>query len=79
MNYGETKAQFLGLLKRRDITDSLAETFLQQAVSRIQRVLRIPPMEKSVAVVYDGTILTNGEIPIPSDYLRLIAHGRHHA
>jgi hypothetical protein len=73
MNYGDLKAQFLGLLKRRDITDTQADTFIQQAVSRTQRVLRIPPMEKSVAVVYDGTVFTNGQIPIPSDYLRLIA------
>lgn len=72
MNYGDLQAQFEGLLKRRDLTPTQSTTFLQQAVSRIQRVLRIPPMEKSVAVVYDGTILTNGEIPIPSDFLRLI-------
>lgn len=73
MNYGETKAQFLGLLKRRDMTDAQADIFLQQAVSRIQRVLRIPPMEKSVAVTYDGTVIHDGALPIPSDYLRLIA------
>ena len=73
MNYGDLKAQFLGLLKRRDITDTQADIFIQQAVSRTQRVLRIPPMEKSIAVVYDGTVFTNGQIPIPSDYLRLIA------
>jgi hypothetical protein len=73
MNYAETKAQFVGLLKRRDMTDAQADIFLQQAVSRIQRVLRIPPMEKSVAVTYDGTVFHDGQIPIPSDYLRLIA------
>jgi hypothetical protein len=73
MNYGELQAQFEGLLKRRDMTPTQSTTFLQQAIARIQRVLRIPPMEKSVAVVYDGTILTDGEIPIPNDYLRLIA------
>lgn len=73
MNYGETKAQFLGLLKRRDLTDAQADIFLQQSVARVQRVLRIPPMEKSIAVTYDGTVFTNGEIPIPNDYLRLIA------
>jgi hypothetical protein len=73
MNYGELQAQFEGLLKRRDMTPTQSSTFLQQAVSRVQRVLRIPPMEKSVSVIYDGTIFTNGELPIPSDYLRLIA------
>lgn len=72
MNYGELKAQFLGLLKRRDLTDTQAETFLQQAVARVQRTLRIPPMEKSIIVTYDGVSFTNGELPIPTDYLRLI-------
>jgi hypothetical protein len=54
MNYGELQAQFEGLLKRRDMTPTQSQIFLQQAVSRVQRVLRIPPMEKSVAVTYDG-------------------------
>ncbi len=73
MNYADLKNDFLGLLKRRDITDTQADIFIQKAVNRTQRVLRIPPMEKSIAVVYDGTIFSNGQIPIPSDYLRLIA------
>lgn len=73
MNYGEMKTQFLGLLKRRDLSDAQADIFLQQAVSRVQRILRIPPMEKSIAVTYDGVTFTNGQIPIPNDYLRLIA------
>lgn len=73
MNYGDLKADFLGLLKRRDITDTQADSFIQKAVTRVQRVLRIPPMEKSIAVTYDGSVFNNGQIPIPSDYLRLIA------
>lgn len=73
MNYGEVKAQFLALLKRRDLTDTQADIFLQQAVARVQRLLRIPPMEKSIAVTYDGDVFTDGQIPIPNDYLRLIA------
>ena len=73
MNYGQLREQFEGLLKRRDMTPSQSETFLQQAVSRVQRVLRIPPMEKSVSVTYDGVTYQDGEIPIPNDYLRMIA------
>src|SRR5687768_10835213 len=72
MNYGELKAQFEGLLKRRDMTAAQSDTFLQQAVSRVQRVLRIPPQERSVAITYDGSTFTDGEIPVPNDYLRLI-------
>jgi hypothetical protein len=73
MNYGELQAQFEGLLKRRDMTPTQSQTFLQQAVSRVQRTLRIPPMEKSLVVTYDGDLFTDGELPIPNDYLRLIA------
>lgn len=73
MDYGELKTQFEGLLKRRDMTATQSDTFLQQAVSRVQRVLRIPPQEKSVTITYDGDTFTDGEIPIPNDYLRLIA------
>lgn len=68
MNYGETKAQFTGLLNRRDITASQIETFLQQSIARIQRALRVPGMEKSVEVVGSGT----SEVLIPTDYLELI-------
>ncbi len=73
MNYGELKADFLGLLKRRDITDTQADNFIRKAVNRVQRVLRIPPMEKSIAVTYDGDQFTDGQLPIPADYLRLIS------
>lgn len=73
MNYGELQAQFEGLLKRRDMTPTQSSIFLQQGVSRVQRVLRIPPMEKSVAVTYDGVVFTDGQIAIPNDFLRLIA------
>lgn len=73
MNFGEVKAQFEGLLKRRDMTASQSASFLQQAVSRVQRLIRTPPQEKSVLITYDGSTFTDGEIPVPNDYLRLIA------
>jgi hypothetical protein len=72
MNYGELKAQFEGLLKRRDMTPTQSDTFLQQAISRTQRVLRVPPMEKSITITYDGVTFTGGQLPIPNDYLKLI-------
>jgi hypothetical protein len=73
MNYGELKADFLGLLKRRDITDTQADSFIAKSVNRVQRVLRIPPMEKAIAITYDGDQFNKGQLPIPSDYLRLIS------
>lgn len=72
MSYGELKTDFEGLLKRRDLTPTQSAAFLRQGINRAQRVLRIPPMEKSILVTYDGQTFTNGQIPIPGDYLKLI-------
>ena len=70
--YGETRTKFLRLLKRRDCSDALADDFLADSVSRIQRVLRIPAGEKAVEVtVADVTYLDDENLPIPSDYLKL--------
>lgn len=70
MNYGELKTHFQSILNRRDLTSSLRETFLQLAISRIQRELRAPLMEKAIEVTisddYDG-------LDIPSDYIGLVA------
>lgn len=70
MNYGELKTHFQAILNRRDLTTSLRTTFLSMAISRIQRELRAPLMEKAVEVTigdeYDG-------LDIPSDYIGLIA------
>lgn len=70
MNYGELKTHFQSILNRRDLTTSLRTTFLSMAISRIQRELRAPLMEKAVEVTigdeYDG-------LDIPSDYIGLIA------
>jgi hypothetical protein len=71
MNLGELKTQFLGLANRRDLTanPSLAQTFIDQAVMRIQRELRCPAMEKNALVTitapYSGLI-------IPNDFIELI-------
>lgn len=72
MNLGELKAQFTGLLNRRDLTANAAlqQTFIDQAVMRIQRELRCPAMEKSIQVTinagYAGLI-------IPNDMIELIS------
>jgi hypothetical protein len=72
MNYGETKTQFRAQLNRRDCSDALADIFLQDAITRIQRVLRVPAMEKSVNVTLTAaTYFTNGYLPIPTDYLKM--------
>lgn len=69
MAYVDVKNQFLGLLNRRDITPSLTDTFMGFAIQRIQRELRIPAMEKLVAVLTDGT----ASFPVPNDLLEIIS------
>jgi hypothetical protein len=68
--YGEVKADFLALLNRRIITTAQTTTFLQNAIRRIQRNLRIPAMEQSVTITIDSTDADG--VLIPSDYLELI-------
>lgn len=71
MNLSQITSQFTSLMNRRDMTanTALTQTFIDQAVMRIQRELRCPAMEKSVVVTiaspYNGLV-------IPSDLLELI-------
>ena len=47
MNKGAIRTHFKELLNRSDITDSLADTFIDQSIARVERTLRIPSMEKT--------------------------------
>lgn len=69
MNYGNLRIHFKALLNRSDITDALANTFIDQAITRIQRTLRIPVMEKTQT--YSISTQT-GSIVVPSDMLDII-------
>lgn len=76
MNYGQAKAQFQALLNRRDITPSLVTSFMNSSLQRVQRILRIPAMEKAIIVTV-GDNFTG--ITIPGDFLQLVsitANGR---
>jgi hypothetical protein len=69
MAYVDVKNQFIGLLNRRDITASLVDTFMGFAIQRIQRELRVPAMEKLIAVATDGT----ANFQMPGDLLEIIS------
>jgi hypothetical protein len=70
MTLDELKAQFTGLMNRRDLTanTALVSTFMNQAIMRVQRDLRVPAMEK-MAQVTIGDGYTG--LAIPSDLLEL--------
>lgn len=69
MNYGDLKSHFNDLLNRTDITATLTTRFIDQGISRIQRNLRVPFMEKQQNYTISGTTT---QITLPSDFLEII-------
>lgn len=69
MNKGNLRSHFIAVLNRSDITNSLADTFIDQGIARIQRTLRIPIMEAQQT--YAISVQT-ASIVVPSDMLELM-------
>lgn len=57
------------LLARNDTTDAKIDSFIDMAVARIQRNLRVPSMEKAYITV--TTVDNPGTIILPNDFLKL--------
>lgn len=71
MNKGQIRAHFKALLNRTDCSDALADTFIDQALTRIQRLLRIPSMEQQQTYSFtSGTQIT--QVVVPSNLLEII-------
>lgn len=68
MNKLGIRNQLKALLNRNDITDAIADTFIDQAVARIQRTLRVPSMEKSL--IYVTTADAADLLVLPNDFLQ---------
>lgn len=71
MNKGQIRAHFKALLNRSDCADALADTFIDQAISRIQRNIRIPPMERQQAYTINSAA-PQESIILPADFLEII-------
>lgn len=69
MNKGAIRSHFKALLNRSDCSDSLADTFMDQSIARIQRTLRIPSMEKQNSYTITGSTTF---VVLPSDFLEII-------
>lgn len=68
LNKAGIRDQFKKTLGRNDIDNAIADTFIDQAVSRIQRTLRVPAMEK----VAEYTISFDQQsVFIPDDFLSM--------
>lgn len=72
MNFGQLKTAFENRLKRRDLSASASGEYIQQAIARIQRTLRVPAMEKTVTVEVTESFDPTVGIAIPDDLLGLI-------
>jgi hypothetical protein len=70
MNKGQIRAHFKALLNRTDCDDALADTFIDQAITRIQRTLRIPSMEKTQNYAITSQV-TN--IVVPNDLIEIMS------
>lgn len=69
MNLGDLKTHLADTLNRTDMTDALKTRFIDQAIQRIQRQLRIPVMEKQQIITVSSAIT---EVTLPSDFLEII-------
>lgn len=70
MNKGDLRTHFKALLNRSDITDTLADTFIDQGIARIQRTLRVPSMEKQYTYTISGS---TSFVMVPTDFLEAIS------
>jgi hypothetical protein len=70
MTYGELKAQFVAVLNRTDLSTTLTELFINQAMVRCQRDLRTPAQENQ-----GSTTIEEGfsSVTVPVDYVSMIA------
>ncbi len=69
MNKKQVRDQLIALCNRNDLTEDLANTFLEQGLSRIQRTLRVPSMEKTA--VYSINEEAPDTLSLPSDFLNI--------
>lgn len=70
MKYGEIRSQFKSILNRRDCSDTLADTFLNQALLRCTRELRTPSQETYGSMIVGSTF---DGFPVPNDLVSIIA------
>jgi len=69
MNKLALRNHFKALLNRSDITDALADTFIDNGTARIQRTLRIPAMEKQASYSISAS---TSKITLPVDLIEIL-------
>lgn len=69
MNKAGIRSQVLALLNRNDCTNEIADSFIDMAQSRIQRTLRIAPMERQE--IYTTNDVAADMLTLPQDFLSM--------
>lgn len=69
MNKAQIRSQLLGILNRNDCDNSTADNFIDLALSRIQRTLRVAAMEKQQ--VYTSNDVGDNLLVLPQDFLSM--------
>jgi hypothetical protein len=71
VSFGRLKTRVRALINRKDFTDQLAGEFILDAISDLERDLRIGPMERifEQSATWDGV---KNALAIPAKYLELI-------
>lgn len=69
MNKAQIRNQLLGILNRNDCDTTTADNFIDLALSRIQRTLRIAPMERQQN--YTSNDVGDNLLTLPQDFLSL--------
>jgi hypothetical protein len=69
MNKAQIRSQLLGILNRNDCDNPTADNFIDLALSRIQRTLRIAPMERQQ--VYTSNDVGDDLLVLPEDFLSM--------
>ena len=72
MNKGNLRTHFKAVLNRSDITDALADTFIDQGIARIQRSLRVPSMETQNTYSFSTLLHAISKVTLPSNFLEAI-------
>ena len=69
MNYGEIRTQFKAILNRRDCTNALADTFLNQSLERCSRELSLTGQEAQYQITVGSTF---SGLTLPSNVNQII-------
>lgn len=70
MSFGKAKTRLKAIINRKDFTDELAGDFLLDAITALERQLRIGPMETIFEKSdWDGNL---NAFPVPSNYIEMI-------